>query len=421
MRILVSNIGSTSFKFRLFEFQGGQERELAAGSVDRIGGSADGTLTFRLGGAGSTGILPVSPAGETPATRHTRPCRCADHGQAIRACLDELADAGVLADAADLSAVAFKAVMAGDCEPAVLVDEKVLAAMEYYTPAAPAHNPAYIAAMRSFRQALGPAMPLVAAFEPGFHRTIPPRRWRYAIPWEWQEKYGIRRYGYHGASHRYVSQRVAQLMPLKSRRVISCHLGGSSSVCAVLEGKSVATSMGFSPQTGLPQGTRVGDFDPYALALVARQTGMTLEQMLAELGGNGGLAALSGTSGDGRDIEQAAAAGDQRATLALEALATAVRDCIGAYLAEMGGADSIAFTGGMGEKSPLLRSMICRNLEFAGVWLDSPRNQQAAGEVTIHSTRSQVAVWVMPTNEELVVARQAAELLAGLAARKAQG
>ena len=394
MKILVANIGSTSFKFRLFELADGSQREQARGGVERIG-AGGGTLALSVGGA------------EQP----PRPCACADQAEAIAACLEALTAAGALPGGEALDAVAFKAVMAGDCEPVVLVDEQVLAAMEYYAAVAPAHNPAYVAAMRSFRRAL-PDTPLVAAFEPGFHRTVPQRRWRYAVPAEWAEKFGIRRYGYHGASHRYIAERTAELMGGASR-IISCHLGGSSSLCAIRDGQSAATSMGFSPQSGLPQGSRVGEFDPFALALVTRETGKGLEQMLGELGGQAGLAAMSGTGGDMRDIESAAEAGHERAELAVEALATAVRDYLGAYLVELAGAEAIVFTGGIGQHSPLIRGQVCRGLQFAGIRLDADRNAAADGECRIDAEESNTAIWVMPTNEELIVARQAAELLQG--------
>jgi acetate kinase len=400
MKVLVANIGSTSFKFRLFDLSNGAERELGSGGVDRIGGTG-GVMSFAMG---STGV---------PSLRDEMPVlQIRDHGQAIAACLAALVESGVLANAADLDAVAFKAVLAGDAPPVAFVDDKLLAAMEYYAPAAPAHNPAYVVAMRSFRTALGPKMPLVAAFEPGFHRTIPARRWLYACPAEWTQKYGIRRLGYHGASHRYVSKKVAELMGAgRARRIITCHLGGSSSICAVRDGQSVATSMGFSPQSGLPQSGRVGDFDPYALAVVARETGKSLGEMLAELGQRGGLAAMSGTSGDVRDIYAAIAAGSEKAKLALDAFVTSIRDFIGAFLVELGGADALAFTGGIGENNPPLRAAICENLDFAGIRLDPAKNTNTKCEARIDASGESCAIWVLPTNEELVVARQARELL----------
>jgi acetate kinase len=390
MKILVSNIGSTSFKFRLFDM-GEMERELACGGADRIG-QGGGQLKCQVGGA------------KKAVSRDF-----ADHGQAIVAVLDELVGAGVLATLADLGAVAFKAVMGGDCEPVCMVDDRLLERMEYFVPVAPAHNPPYIAAMKMFRKVMA-GTPLVVAFEPGFHCTIPQRRRLYAVPPEWAENYGVKRYGFHGASHRYIATRTLELMP-QAGRIISCHLGGSSSVCAIRDGKSVATSMGLSPQSGLPQGNRAGDFDVFALALLAKEAGQTTEQVLAELGSKSGLAAISGTGGDMRDIENAANAGDKRSILARELFATAVRDYIGAYLVELGGADAIAFTGGIGEKDWDLRRMICRGLDFAGIGLDVGKNKDASGEGRVETAGSSAAIWVMPTNEELVVARLAAEFL----------
>lgn len=390
MKILVSNIGSTSFKFRLFEL-GDDERELARGGADRIG--AEG------------GEFELAVVGEC----QSQPAGFADHGEAIVFALDALTEAGVLADRDELDAVAFKTVMGGDCDPVCLVTDEVLERMEYFVPVAPAHNPPYIEAMRMFRDVLGET-PLVAAFEPGFHRTNPPRRRHYAVPLEWAEKFGIKRYGFHGASHRYIATRSAELMP-SARRVISCHLGGSSSICAIRNGQSVATSMGLSPQSGLPQGSRVGELDPYAIAMLQDQAEMGLREALAVLGSKAGLAGISGVGGDWRDISSAADGGDDRAQLAVDMFVTAIRDYLGSYLMELGGADAVVFTGGIGEHNPPVRSAVLAEAEFAGIRLDEDKNASADGESRIDADGSAVAVWVIPTNEELVVARQARELL----------
>lgn len=396
MKILVSNIGSTSLKFRLFDIAGEREQELGSGSADRIG-EAGGVLKLQLPGRpGWSGAAEF-----------------ADHGAAIRCVLDRLTEAGAIDRAAGLDAVAFKAVVGGEMPAVTRVDERVLAEMERLAPVAPAHNPPYVAAMRMFAKVL-PDVPLVACFEMGFHRTNPPRRRLYAVPPDWAEQHGVRRYGYHGASHRYIAWRLGQLQP-KARRVISCHLGGSSSVCAIRDGQSVATSMGLSPQSGLPQSNRVGDCDVYALKLMMNQTGRSFDDLLDELGERSGLAALSGTGGDMRDIQQAAAAGNERARLTLEVFTTAVRDYLGAYLVELGGADVIVFTGGIGENNPGLRAAVCEGLDFAGVVLDSRKNESATGEARVDAAGSKAAIWVVPTNEELIVARAAAELLAGSA------
>lgn len=393
MKILVSNIGSTSFKFRLFDIDGQAERELASGGADRIGHTG-GVLKWRRWG------------GE----QQTLPRDFADHGAAIAFVLDSLSQGGVLDNPRSLGAVAFKAVMAGDVEPVVVVDDALLARMEYFVPVAPVHNPPYIAAMRMFRQTLGDSVPLVAAFEPGFHRTMPRRRQLYAAPMEWAERHGIRRYGYHGASHGYIAWRLGQLQP-SARRVISCHLGGSSSISAIRDGASVANSMGLSPQSGLPQGTRIGDIDVFALKLMADGTGRKIEDLLAELGSKSGLAALSGTSGDWRDIENAAAGGDERCAMAVEVFATSVRDYIGSYLVELGGADAIVFTGGIGQGQPNFRARVLEGMEFAGIVLDPAANARTREEGRIEAKESRTAVWAMATNEELIVARHAARLL----------
>jgi len=392
MKILVSNIGSTSFKFRLFDMADG-EREIAAGGADRIGGEG-GSLQLVIDGHSSS-----------------RQRDFANHGQCIQFVLDQLVAGGALASPSDLDAVAFKAVMGGDCQPVMFVDEKLLQRMEYFVPVAPAHNPPYIAAMRMFAKVL-PDTPLVAAFEPGFHQTMPPRRRYYAVPPNWADRYGIKRYGFHGASHRYIATRLAELMP-QAGRVISCHLGGSSSLCAIRDGQSIATSMGLSPQSGLPQCNRAGDLDPYSLKLMAAQTGRDLDALLAELGSGAGLAALSGTGGDMRDIRNGADSGHERCALALAVYVTAIRDYLGAYLVELGGADAIVFTGGIGLNNPALRADVLAGLGFAGVRLDPAKNNHCTRDDRIDADDSVTAVWVLKTNEELIVARQAAELLCG--------
>jgi acetate kinase len=235
------------------------------------------------------------------------------------------------------------------------------------------------------------------------------------VPYEWAEKSLVRRWGFHGASHRYIAGRTADLLGRRDLRIISCHLGGSSSLCAIRNGRSVATSMGASPQSGLPQNNRVGDFDPFALPLIMAATGKSLTEVLATMANQGGLLALSGVSSDYRDIEEAARAGNARARLALDVFAASVRHYLGAYLVELGGADAIVFTGGIGENRADLRSAVCRNLEGLGIALDPDLNARATGEARVSAAASRAEIWVMPTNEELVVARQAAQLLKGAA------
>jgi acetate kinase len=275
---------------------------------------------------------------------------------------------------------------------------------------APAHNPPYIAAMRLFMEKL-PDIPLVAAFETDFHQTIPAQNRYFAVPLEWADDWLIRRYGFHGASHRYIATRTAELLGRNDLRIISCHLGGSSSLCAVRNGKSMATSMGYSAQSGLPQNNRVGDIDPFVLPTLVQKTGKTLEEVLDILANKCGLLGLSGVSTDLRDIAEAADKCNARAKLALDVYVASIRHYLGAYLVELGGADVIVFTGGIGENRASIRTAVLGNLEEFGILLDEKANESARGEAKVSAAESRVQVWVMPTNEELIVARLAAKLL----------
>jgi acetate kinase len=285
--------------------------------------------------------------------------------------------------------------------------------MEAYNTVAPAHNPPYVAAMRLLAAEL-PEIPLVAAFETGFHQTIPSGDRYYAIPHEWATECGVVRYGFHGASHRYIATRTAEVLGRQDLRIISCHLGGSSSLCAIRAGRSIACSLGMSPQTGLPHNNRVGDFDVFALPVIMQHTGLTLEQVLDRLANHGGLLGLSGFN-DLRDIEAAAAQNEPKARLALDVFVASVRHYLGAYLVALGGADAIVFTGGIGENSVKMREEVCANLDALGIELDAQKNAHAKGEVAIHTAGSRVQVWTMPTNEEIIVARQSRDLIQGVA------
>lgn len=389
MKILVANLGSTSFKYRLFDMA--DERVIARGGVERIG-SPESKCFVEAGG----------PREETTIVAR-------DHAAAVRWCLQSLTAKKALASPRELGAIGFKAVHAMGVTGVQRVDERVLAAMEAYEDVAPAHNPPYVKAMRLLAAEL-PEIPLVAAFETGFHETIAPAEKLYAIPTEWIEKFGIKKWGFHGASHRYIATRAAELMGKPGARIISCHLGGSSSVCAIRGGKSVATSMGMSPQSGLPNNNRVGDFDPFALPVVLRGTGKTLAEVLDDLANRSGLLGLSGFN-DLRDIESAAEKGDANAQAALDVFVAGTRHYLGAYLVLLGGADAIVFTGGIGENSIRMREAVCRDLEWFGIQLDADKNRTARGEARIDADRSRVQLWIMPTNEEIVVARQAKDLL----------
>ena len=391
MKILVANLGSTSFKYRLFDMDG--ERQLARGGIERIG-SPESRCVVQIGDKKAEKTL-----------------RVPDHAVAVRECLAQLTDPemGCLKDASEVSAIGFKAVHGGCVTGVQRVTKDLLCAMEEMNDVAPAHNPPYINAMRLLNERL-PEIPLVAAFETGFHRDMPLGSRYYAVPYDWAE-FGVRRYGFHGASHRYIATRTAELLGTDRLRIISCHLGGSSSLCAIRNGQSVANSMGMSPQTGLPHNNRVGDFDPFALPVIMRRTGKTLEEVLDMLANQSGLLGLSGVSGDVRDLSEAAKAGNQRAKIAFEVFATSVRQYLGACLVELGGADVIVFTGGIGENQADFRSLVLRDLEELGIVLDPEVNRTAKGEMKVSAATSRVQVWIVPTNEELIVARQARQLL----------
>ncbi len=392
MKILVANLGSTSFKYRLFDMS--DERQLARGGVERIG-AAESRCFVEVGQTRREHVAPVP-----------------DHAVAVRECLTQLTDPehGCLRDAQEVAAIGFKAVHGGRLTGVQRVTPELLTAMESMNQVAPAHNPPYIAAMRLLGERL-PEIPLVAAFETGFHQTVPDRLRYYAIPRAWSEQWHIRRFGFHGASHRYIAGRMAELTGRDDLRLISCHLGGSSSLCAIRGGQSVATSMGMSPQSGLPQNNRVGDFDPYALPLIMQQTDQSLDAVLHEMGCQGGLLGISGISGDIRDLQQAADDGNVDAQLALDVYVSDIRRYLGGLLVELGGADAIVFTGGIGENGAEIRSAVCRNLEELGIALDEDRNRTTCQEGTLHAESSRVQIWVVPTNEELVVARQTQELM----------
>jgi acetate kinase len=289
------------------------------------------------------------------------------------------------------------------------VTDEVIAIQEQFADVAPAHNPAYVAAMKAFALKL-PGVPQVAAFETAFHATVPAARQVYAIPHEWTTKLGIRRYGFHGASHRYIATRVAELVGPKARRIISCHLGGSSSVCAILDGKSMGNSMGLTPQAGLPQNNRVGDFDTFALLRLMKH-GYSVEDVLKKLGKEGGLLGISGVSNDMRDVEKAADEGNAQAKLAIDAFVDSVRHYIGAYMVAIGGIDVLSFTGGIGENGAAIRKAICENLGWASIVLDENRNNVRGKETKISADRSRAEIWIVPTNEELIVARQTQAVL----------
>jgi len=400
MKILVANLGSTSFKYRLFDMS--SETQLARGGIDRIGQDADSGCQVEIG---------------THSQQENR--RIPDHAAAVRMCLDQLThpEFGCLKSVDEVAAIGFKAVFAGRLSGIRIVNEELLATMEALADVAPAHNPPYARAMRQLMASF-PEIPLVAALETAFHDTIRPEYRTYAVPYAWTQNYEVLRWGFHGASHRYIGTRMAQILNRDDARIISCHLGGSSSVCAIESGESRSTSMGMTPQSGLPQNNRVGDFDPFALRLVKRLSGKDYDTLLNELATQGGLFGISGVSPDLRDVEQAAQQGNAQAKLAIQVFVADIKKYIGQYLAVLNGADAIVFTGGIGENSRLVRRQVCAEMTYAGIELDPARNESAQGETLLSPDGSRVQVWTVPTNEEIVVARQTAALVPDSARRQ---
>ncbi|MEC7979619.1 MAG: acetate/propionate family kinase [Planctomycetota bacterium] len=394
MKVLVANLGSTSFKYRLFDMD--NEEQLARGGIDRIG-SAESYCFVEIGSE------QVELSVHVP-----------NHAEAVRRCLEQLTnpDTGCLNDASEVSAIGFKAVHGGKISGVQRIDAEVLTEMEKMNAVAPAHNPPYIAAMRQLAEKL-PEIPLVAAFETGFHQTISDAQKFYGVPFEWAEDYHIKRWGFHGASHRYIGQRLAEVTGREDMRAISCHLGGSSSLCAIRGRESIGTTMGMSPQTGLLHNNRCGDFDPFAIPIVMEATGKSLDEVLADLASQSGLLGLSGISGDVRDLEEAAGEGHERAQLALDVFVTEIRRHLGGLMVALGGLDAIVFTGGIGENGQQIRAGVCQGLEEFGVVLDPDKNATARGETQLEAAASRVQLWTIPTNEELVVARQSRALLEG--------
>lgn len=393
MKILIANIGSTSFKFSLYDME--NETVLAKGRVERIG-DATSPCQVEIGNNKTSVDVPVP-----------------DHAVAVRQCFTQLTDpqTGCLKDTSEISAIGFKAVHASGVSGVQRVDSALIDAMEELNDIMPAHNPPYVKAMRTLSENL-PDVPLIAAFETGFHQTIPDSNRYYGVPLEWAEKYSVVRYGFHGASHRYISERMAEILKRKDARIISCHLGGSSSLCAINAGKSVAASMGTSAQTGLLHNNRVGDFDPFMMPYLMKKLDMSLEELLGFLSTKSGLLGLSGVSGDVRDLVEAEKSGDKRAALAVSVLIGDIRKHLGAYLVELGGADAIVFTGGIGENQFDVRKRVCANLDELGIVLDDATNSQVRGsEAPIHANTSKIQIWVVPTNEELVVARQTQDFI----------
>lgn len=387
MKILVANLGSTSFKYSLFDMS--DESLLARGKVERIG-EALSPCSVTIGDYTSKVETPIP-----------------DHAVAVRQCLAQLTDPehGCLKSADEVEGIGFKAVMADGYTGVQWVTGALLDSMAELNAVMPAHNPPYVRAMRLLNEQF-PELPLVAAFETGFHQTIPDHNRYYGVPLEWAEQYSVKRFGFHGASHRYIATRCREIFG-EDLRIISCHLGGSSSICAIRDGQSRGSSMGSSAQTGLFNNNRVGDFDPFMTSHLMKKLGKSFDEMLQIFSTQCGLLGLSGVSADCRDVMAAAESGDKRAKLALDVFVGDIRRYMGAFLVELGGADVIVFTGGIGERQPQVRQWATAGLSELGIVLDEAKNATVMGtETAIHAAGSRTRIWVVPTNEEIIVARQ---------------
>jgi len=388
MRVLVANVGSTSFKYKLY-FDG---NVVASGRLERIGEA-------------------VSPQQHTLGDQtEEKDTSLPDYTTAVQSVLNRLTD--TLLDSIDeLDAVGFKTVHIRGEAGTLELTEDVLERMADYNDLAPAHNPPYIEAIQIFRT-LVPSLKLIGLFEPAFHTTIPDYAYIYGLPYSWYQKYGVRKYGFHGASHRYVSERVPELMgSSQDLKIVSCHLGGSSSLCAIDAGRSIDTTMGFSPQEGVINGTRNGSIDAFIIPHIMDKEGLSTDQIRKILNSESGLLGISGVSGDVRDLQEAADDGNDRARLAIEAYCYSVRKEIGAMTAALNGIDALAFTGGIGERSASVRTKVCEGLGYLGIGIDHARNMDGEAEREISAETSQANVFVVTADEEAIVARSVTEYL----------
>ena len=395
MKILVINAGSSSLKYQLIDMQ--DESVIAKGLVERIG--IEGSkLTHKYSGKEFELTVPMK-----------------DHSEAMKHVLDALMDAehGVIKSIDEIGAVGHRVLHGGDKFTAsCIIDQPCMDAIEECIPLGPLHNPANLMGIRAC-QSVMPGTPMVAVFDTAFHQTMPKTAYMYGVPYEFYEKYHIRRYGFHGTSHRFVSARAIELLGLKGKesKIIVCHLGNGSSLSAVVNGKCVDTSMGLTPLEGVLMGTRSGDLDPAVVECIANNEHLTPTETLNLLNKKSGLMGLSGVSSDMRDVYTAAEAGNERAQMTLDIWAYRVKKYIGAYAAAMGGLDAVIFTAGIGENDKRSRASVCEGLEFMGIKLDPEKNNIRGVEAEISAADSKVKVWVIPTNEELAIARDTLELV----------
>ncbi len=395
MNVLVINCGSSSLKFQLINSD--SEAVLAKGLCERIG--IDGRLTYQPEGGEKT----------------TEDLAMPTHTEAIQFVINALTDAdcGVVGSLEEIGAVGHRVVHGGEkFASSTVINEEVLAAIEECNDLAPLHNPANLIGIRACQE-LMPNVPMVAVFDTAFHQTMPEKAYMYGLPYEYYEKYKVRRYGFHGTSHSFVSKRTAEVLgkAYEDTKTIVCHLGNGASICAVENGKSVDTSMGLTPLEGLVMGTRSGDIDPAILEFLAKKEDMDVTALMNMLNKKSGVHGVSGISSDFRDLSAGAAEGNKRAQIALDVFCYRVAKYVGSYVAAMNGVDAIVFTAGIGENDGYVRNEVCKCLGFLGITIDSDANKKRGEEVVISTPDSKVKVLVVPTNEELAIARETVALV----------
>lgn len=397
MKVLVINAGSSSLKYQLIDME--NEAVLAKGNCERIG--VDGLITHK------------TADGRTVSRNTPFPT----HKEAFMEVVKVLTEGEgkVIDSVKEISAVGHRVLHGSEVyKTSTLVTDKVIEDIFSFSELGPLHNPPQATAMKACQEVFGKETPMVAIFDTSFHQTMPPKAYMFGIPYEYYEKYSIRRYGFHGTSHRFVSGRFGQLHgSIEGTKIITCHLGNGSSIAAIKDGRVVDTSMGFTPLDGFIMGTRSGGIDPSVVTYIMNKEGLTPDQMSDLMNKKSGFLGLSGVSSDCRDLWAAAKEGNERAKLTLEIVSYQIKKFIGSYAAAMGGVDAVIFTGGIGENDGAMRALVCEDMEFLGMDLDSERNK-VQGEAKISTDSSKVEIWVIPTNEELLIARDTMEIVSKL-------
>ncbi|HJE19943.1 MAG TPA: acetate kinase [Aliicoccus persicus] len=393
--IMAINAGSSSFKFKLFDMP--KERVIASGLAERIG-MDNGVFTMHYNGE-----------------KEVLETRFSDHKEAVEVMLTELKRFNVIKDINDIEGTGHRVVHGGEIyDDSVIIDDETIRNIDELSELAPLHNPPNLMGIKAFRKLL-PNVPHIAVFDTSFHQTMPEKSYLYSLPYHYYKEFGIRKYGFHGTSHKYVTNRAAELLgrPLKELRLISCHLGNGASIAAVKGGESIDTSMGFTPLAGVTMGTRSGNLDPALIPYIMNKTNRTAVEVLDVLNKESGLLGVSGFSSDLRDIEQEAHKGNKRAILALDVFGSRIHKYMGSYATAMGGLDAIIFTAGVGENSDIVREKVVSGLEFMGVYFDPSMNKVRGEEVFLNHPYSPVKIIIIPTEEELMIARDVVRLTQG--------